>query len=127
MAIDFLRGPRWYAALAVAGAIVLALWWAFSGGPSYILQIDYAFTGDLVEGAEVVVDDAVVGTLQGTGRRRVIGFKLEAGEHTVDIRTENCTTRPEAFALGPARIKVLVLDFEDRMSAGRLGCHVFFR
>jgi hypothetical protein len=123
VAIDFLRGPRWYAALAVAGAIVLALWWAYSGGPSYILQIDYAFTGDLVEGAEVVVDDAVVGTLQGTGRRPVVGFKLEPGAHTVDIRTETCTSRPETFTLGPSRIHVLVLDFEERLS----GCYVFFR
>lgn len=123
MAIDFLRGPRWYAALAVAGAIVVALWWAYSGGPSYVLQIDYAFTGDLVEGADVVVDNVVVGTLEGTGRRRVVGFRLEAGEHTVDIRSEQCTSRPESVTLGPSRIHVLVLDFEERYS----GCFVFFR
>lgn len=123
MAIDFLRGPRWYAALAVAGAIVLGLWWMYSGGPSYVLQVDYAFTGDLVEGADVMVDDSVVGVLQGTGRRKVVGFKLEAGDHTVDIRSERCTSRPEEITLGPSRIHVLVLDFEERYS----GCYVFFR
>lgn len=123
MAIDFRRGPRWYAALAVAGAVVLALWWAYTGGPSYVLQIDYAFTGDLVEGAEVMVDDVVVGTLEGIGRQRVVGFKLEAGDHTVVIRSEECSGRPESVTLGPSRIHVLVLDFEERFS----GCEVFFR
>ena len=123
MAINFLRGPRWYAALAVAAAIVVALWWLYTGGPSYVLQIDYAFTGDMVEGADVVVDDVVVGTLDGTGRRRVVGFELEAGDHVVVIRSEQCAGRPEAITLGPSRIHVLVLDFEERYS----GCEVFFR
>jgi hypothetical protein len=123
LAIDFLRGPRWYAAVAVAGVIVAALWWAYSGGPSYVLQVDYAFTGDLVEGAEVVVDDVVVGTLGESGRRRVVGFKLEAGDHTVAIRSERCTSRPGSVRLGPSRIQVMVLDFEERYS----GCYLFFR
>ena len=123
MAIDFLRGPRWYAALAVTGVIILALWWAFTGGPSYVLQIDYAFTGDMVEGAEVVVDDVVVGTLEGPGRRELVGFVLDEGEHTVAIRSEECASRPETFTLGPSRIVILVLDFDELYS----GCRVFFR
>ena len=123
MAIDFLRGPRWYAALAVTAAIVLALWWGTTGGPPFVLQIDYAYTGDMVVGAEVVVDDVVVGTLDGPGRRPLVGFELEAGEHTVTIRSEGCSSRPETFTLGPSRIVILVLDFDEFAS----GCRVFFR
>ncbi|HKJ02862.1 MAG TPA: hypothetical protein VJ997_10420, partial [Longimicrobiales bacterium] len=108
---------------AVAGAIVFGLWWMYSGGPSYVLQIDYAFTGDLMEGAEVVVDDSVVGTLEGPGRNRVVGFRLSAGEHVVDLRGPGCTFRPDTVTVGPSRIQVLVLDFDDRLS----GCSVFFR
>lgn len=128
MAINFLRGPRWYAALAVAGAIVLALWWGYAGGPGYVLQIDYGYTGDLVVGAEVLVDDSVVGVLQGPDRRPIVGFRLEPGVHAVDLRTENCATRPETITLGPARFHVAILDFEDRINGGgRRGCVVFFR
>lgn len=123
MAIDFLRGPRWYAALAVTGVVIVTLWWAFTGGPSYVLQIDYAFTGDMVEGAEVVVDDVVVGTLEGPDRRKVVGFALDRGEHTVAVRAEGCTSRPETFTLGPSRLVILFLDMEELYS----GCYVFFR
>ncbi len=42
-------------------------------------------------------------------------------------RTSNCETRPEQVALGPSRIAILTADFEERMSAGSMGCVVFFR
>jgi len=68
------------------------------------------------------VDGEVVGTLEGPGRRRVVGFELDAGEHTVDVRSGNCSSRPDTVTLGPSRIAVLVLDFEERYS----GCYVYF-
>ena len=127
MAIDFLRGPRWYASLAVAGAVLFALWMVLTGGPGYVIQIDYQWTSDLVVGADVLIDGEVVGTLEPVGNRPVIGFPVEAGPHTVDLVTPNCETRAENVTVGPARLTVLLADMEDRVGAGRYGCLVFFR
>jgi hypothetical protein len=73
------------------------------------------------------VDGDSVGTLERLGRRYVNGFEVSKGEHTVELRTSNCETRPEQVTLGPSRIAILTADFEDRMSAGSMGCVVFFR
>jgi hypothetical protein len=127
MAIDFRRGPRWYAAGAVAVVILFLLWRAYAGWPSYIVRIDYQWAADLVEGAEVLVDGESVGRLERLGRRTVNGFRVTKGEHEVDLRLADCETRPEKVTLGPSRIVVLNADFEERSSAGRLGCYVFFR
>lgn len=127
MAIDFRRGPRYYAAGAIAVLVLFLLWRGYAGGPSYIVQIDYQWAADLVEGADVLVDGDSVGTLEKLGRRYVNGFEVSKGEHDVELRTPNCETRPEAVTLGPSRIAVLTADFEDRMRAGTMGCVVFFR
>ncbi|GMV06852.1 MAG: hypothetical protein AMXMBFR53_31270 [Gemmatimonadota bacterium] len=127
MAIDFLRGPRWYASLAVAGAILFGLWLLLGGGPGYVIQIDYQWTGDLVEGAEVVIDGVVVGKLERVGNRPVIGFEVEPGRHVVDLNTDGCLVRPETVVVGPPRLAQLMADMEDRAGAGRWGCLVFFR
>lgn len=127
MAIDFQRGPRYYAAGSVAVVILFLLWRAYAGGPSYVLQIDYQWAADFVEGAEVVVDGAVVGKLERIGRRTVNGFKVAKGDHVVTLRTENCAVEEQPVTLGPARIAILNADFEDRMGMGKLGCYVMFR
>ena len=127
MAIDFRRGPRWYSAGAIAVVVLFLLWRAYAGPPSYILQIDYQWAADFVEGADVMVDGDSVGTLEKLGRRFVNGFEVARGDHTVELRTANCETRSEKVTLGPSRIAVLTADFEDRMSAGTMGCLVFFR
>ena len=127
MAIDFLRGPRWYASLAVAGAILFGLWYFMGGAPGYVIQIDYQWTGDLVAGAEVVIDGQVVGKLEPVGTRPVIGYEVEAGTHVVDLRTDGCVVRPETVTVGPPRLKILMADMEDRAGMGRWGCLVFFR
>ncbi len=107
MAIDFRRGPRWYAAGAIAVVILFLLWRGYAGWPSYIVQIDYQWAADLVEGAEVLVDGEVVGKLERLGRRTVNGFEVAKGEHVVDLRLPDCETRPEKVTLGPSRIVVL--------------------
>jgi hypothetical protein len=127
VAIDFRRGPRYYAAGAIAVALIFVLWRAYAGGPSYVVQIDYQWAADFVEGAEVLVDGEAVGTLAKLGRRYVNGFKVARGDHTVELRTPNCETRSEPVTLGPSRIAVLTADFEDRIGAGTMGCVVFFR
>lgn len=127
MAIDFLRGPRWYAALAVAGAILFGLWYLLGGAPGHVIQIDYQWVADLVEGSGVTIDGERVGVLERVGNRPVIGFEVAPGEHVVTLDTDRCAVRPETVTVGPARLKILVADMEDRVGAGRLGCLVFFR
>lgn len=127
MTLDSSRPLRWRAATTVAGALVVAAsWWAF-GGTKHILQIDYEWVGELVEGAEVVVDGEVVGHLERLRRRHLNGFEVTKGEHVVEVRTPNCASRPDTVTVRPGRRVMLIADFEDRMSAGKLGCYVFFR
>lgn len=123
MAIDFLRGLRWYAAGAIVLVILFVLWVALGGGPNYVVQIDYAWTGDLMVGADVLVDGVVVGKLEPVGGRPVRGFEVEKGTHEVTLRGGPCETRPKAVTLGPSRVAVLMADLEERFS----GCIVFFR
>lgn len=123
MAIDFLRGPRWYAALGVAGVIVFVIWVVAGGAPGYVIQVDYAFTGDIMVGADVVVDDVVVGKLEPIRGRPVRGFEVEKGTHVVTLKGGPCEARPDTVTLGPSRTAVLIADIEERFS----GCFVFFR
>jgi len=123
VAIDFLRGPRWYASLAVAGVILFVLWVLAGGAPGYVIQIDYGFTGDVMVGADVLVDGVVVGKLEPVGRRPVRGFEVEKGTHVLTLRGGSCETRPDTVTVGPARTAVLVADIEERYA----GCFVFFR
>jgi len=123
MAIDFLRGPRWYASLAVTGVILFGLWILLGGGPKHVIQIDFAWTGDVMVGADVLVDGTVVGQLEPVGRRPVIGFVVEPGTHVVTLAGGGCETRPDTVTLGSPRTAVLMLDMEERFS----GCYAFFR
>ncbi|MDP2956409.1 MAG: hypothetical protein Q8N53_08300 [Longimicrobiales bacterium] len=123
MAIDFLRGPRWYAAVAVVFVIMFALWTLMGGAPGYVIQIDYAWTGDMMVGADVVVDGVVVGKLEPYNGRPVHGFEVEKGTHVVTLKGGPCETRPDTVTVGPPRTAVLMADLEERFS----GCIVFFR
>ena len=123
MAIDFLRGLRWYAAVAVVFVIMFALWTLMGGAPGYVIQIDYAWTGDMMVGADVVVDGVVVGKLGPYNGRPVHGFEVEKGTHVVTLGGGPCKTRPDTVAVGPPRTVVLMADLEERLT----GCIVFFR
>ena len=123
VAIDFLRGLRWYAAVAVVFVIMFALWTLMGGAPGYVIQIDYAWAGDMAAGSDVLVDGVVVGKLEPVGRRPVRGFEVEKGTHVVTLRGGPCETRPDTVTVGPPRTAVLMADFEERFT----GCIVFFR
>ena len=118
-----LRMMRWRAYLAIAAVIVVAAWWLYTGGPSYILQVDYQWIGDLADSADVVIDGAVVGHLSFDPRGRPVqGFEVTPGEHVVELRTRPCRARPEPVTVGPGRITVVVADLLE--SSG--GCTVVF-
>lgn len=123
MAIDFLRGLRWYAALAVVFVILFILWVVWGGAPGHVIQIDYDWTGDVMVGADVVIDGVVVGTLEPVRGRPVRGFEVEKGTHVVTLRGGPCQTRPATVTVGPPRTAVLLADLQERSG----GCFVFFR
>lgn len=115
---------RWRAQLSIAAAIVVGLWWIYSGGPSHVIQIDYQWVAGYADGAEVVIDGVVVDTLRVDPRGRpVIGYEVEPGEHVVELRTRHCDTRPETVQVGASRLNILVADSDE----GAGGCYVFFR
>lgn len=118
------RVLRWRAQLAIAGVIVVILWWLYTGGPTYVIQIDYQWIGELADSAEMVIDGQVVGTLEFDPRGRPVrGFEVEPGQHVVELRTRQCDARADTVTLGPSRIAVILADFDERST----GCYVFFR
>ena len=115
---------RWRAAVAVAGAVVVGLWWIYTGGPGYVIQVDYQWVGGLADGAEVVIDGVVVDTLAWDPRGRPVrGYEVEKGEHVVELRSPRCDSRPDSVTAGPSRLVQVFADFEERYS----GCYLFFR
>ncbi len=118
------RVLRWRAQLAISGVIVVILWWLYTGGPTYVIQVDYQWIHEFADSAEVVVDGRVVGTLKFDPRARPVrGFEVEPGEHVVELRTRRCEARPETVTVGPSRITVLLADLDERST----GCYLFFR
>ena len=118
------RVLRWRAALSVAGVVVVGAWWAYTGGPGYVIQVDYQWIGELADSAEVVIDGVVVGVIEFDPRQRPIrGFEVEQGEHVVELRTRQCDARPETVTVGAARLNPIIADFDERST----GCYVFFR
>ncbi len=112
-----LRLLRWRAALVLAAAATVALWF-FLGrdGTGYLVQIDYTWAGEYLDSAQVVIDGEVAGVLQPYGRRqRVTGFPVEPGEHQVLVRTDRCEGEPRTVTLSPAetRFVLLMADIED--------------
>ncbi len=103
--------------MTVAGAVLVLSWLFISGqGPGYLIQIDYTWGGDLLDGAEVVIDGVVVGTLQREGGSpRVTGFRVEPGDHEVLVRSEDCEGTPRTVSLSAevTRRAVLMADIDD--------------
>ncbi len=118
------RVLRWRAQLAVSGVIVVILWWLYTGGPTYVIQIDHQWIGELADSAEMVIDGRAVGTLEYDPRGRPVrGFEVQPGEYVVELRTRHCEARPDTVTVGPSRITVLLADLDERA----MGCYVFFR
>ena len=84
----------------VVSATVGVLWWVFAGGLTFVIQIEFGIAPELLEGAQVVVDGEVVGTLTRMGSRTVSGFKVGDGEHSVELRLEGY--RSASVSVNPA-------------------------
>ena len=121
-----MRLLRWRAAITIVGAVfVLAYFWA-SGRSGYTVQIDYSWTGAMLEGAEVIIDGEVAGTLQRYGNATyATGFQVEAGTHMVRVVHEYCPGgRDYEVTVGRAegRLAILMADIAEEYT-----CRVVLR
>jgi hypothetical protein len=103
----------------LVGAILLMLFWRFCGGaPGHLVQVDFSIDPELFFGAEVVIDGEVVGSLQPSGARNLTGFRVEEGEHTVEIRLDGYLTEPTRFVAGFGGAGRFTADLEPRALEG---------
>lgn len=112
-----LRALRWRTGLVIVAAALGALWLWARGGPGYLIQVDYSFTGDFLDGAEVFINGELAGTLERYGGKgqRVTGFEVEAGEYEVLVQTDRCEGDPKTVTLSPTetRFVLLLADMDD--------------
>jgi hypothetical protein len=116
MAVQSLRSLRWRAAIMVLAAGFVISWVFMSGRGGYLIQIDYAWGGEFLDSAAVMIDGDTVGILrQVTPGQRVTGFEVEPGEHVVSVQREGCEGRPDTVSLGPreTRFVLLMADVDD--------------
>ena len=115
--VESLRSLRWRTAGIVAAAAVFLVWFFVSGRDfRYLIQIDYSWSREMLDSAEVVIDGVTVGVLQSQSRGQwVTGFRVEPGEHVVRIRKEGCESVPANVTLGPSesRFALLMAEIED--------------
>lgn len=119
---------RWRAAWLVAGAAVVVLWRVASGGPGgHVIQIEFGMVPEL-EGARVVIDGEVAGSLQKRGARTLNGFRVGEGEHTILVGLEGCPGELTRVTTGfGAGTVMLLAEIEDRYVRGQPACRVVLR
>lgn len=113
---DGLRALRWRAAVLLVGLGLVFAWIRMSGGTGHTIQIDWSWARMELEGAEVEINDSIVGTLQPYGRSTfVTGFNVEPGEYVVRVLYEDCLPVPDTVRLGgpDGRLAVFIADLED--------------
>ncbi|MDP2958190.1 MAG: hypothetical protein Q8N53_17315 [Longimicrobiales bacterium] len=125
---DARRGIRWRAAWFVA-AVVLLVVWRVAGGRAggHVVQIQFGMVPEL-EGATVLIDQEAAGTLAKRGSRTVTGFRVDEGEHLVQVGMESCPGEPARVTLGfGAGTVMLLAEIEDRYVGGAPACRVVLR
>ena len=125
---DAVRGIRWRVASLVAGAAVVILWRVAGGGSGgHVIQIQFGMAPEL-EGARVLIDGEEAGTLQKRGARTLTGFRVEEGEHMVQVDMEGCPGDMARVTTGFGAAGVmLIAEREDRYAGGEPACRVVLR
>ena len=112
------RGLAWRAAWLVAVIIVILLARACMGGPQYVIQVQFGMDPEFLIGAEVIIDGEVAGTLERMGGRTVTGFRVEEGEHTVEVRREGCDSDQANVTTGFGGTTVVLMAVPDSETRG---------
>jgi hypothetical protein len=94
------RGLLWRVAAVGTAVVLVVLWKSCVPDRSYLLQVQFGNAPDVLVGAEVVIDDSVVGSLTRQGARTVSGFRVEEGDHTAALRLPGCTSETARFTSG---------------------------
>jgi len=122
MGNDPRRGLVWRAAWLVTVIALVLLWRACMGGPQYVIQIEFGMDPEWFTGAEVVIDGETVGTLERLRSRTLNGFRVEEGDHTVEVRREGCTSEPARVTsgFGGAQIRLMAVPDEGARGGERV-------
>ena len=114
----------WRAAWMVAVMILIVIGRSCLG-PTHFVQIEFGMDPEYLAGAEVLIDGEVVGTLERRGSRTVNGFGVEEGDHTVEVRTEDCEGEPVRITSGVGGTTVRLMAVpEDSYRDERTVCVV---
>jgi hypothetical protein len=108
----------WRAAWLVAVVLVFVMARSCLGGPRYVIQIQFGIDPEFLAGAQVVIDDVVVGHIERRGARTVNGFRVEEGEHTVAVRKEGCNWEPAHVTTGFGGTTVVLMATPDAEMRG---------
>ena len=125
---DALRALRWRAAWLVAAVLVFVVWRVAGGrGGGHVIQIQFGMAPEL-EGATVLIDQEAAGTLAKRGARTLTGFRVDEGEHLVQVGREGCPGEPARVTTGfGAGTVMLLAEVEDRYVGGQPACRVVLR
>jgi len=96
-------------ALVVTALLLVVVWKVAMGASRSVVIIEFGQAPELLEGAEVLVDGEVVGTLRRMGARTQTGFELVDGRHTVEVRREGWGSEPLEVTGGFGGERVLLL------------------
>ncbi|MEM7416755.1 MAG: hypothetical protein AAF389_14715 [Gemmatimonadota bacterium] len=113
---DGLRLLRWRAAVLFVGGGLVFAWIVMSGRTAHTIQVDFSWHREALDGATVSIDGVAVGRLEPYGRGNfVTGFRVEPGEHVVQVFHEECEAVPETVRLGgqDGRVRLLMADLDD--------------
>lgn len=108
------------AALAV-GVVVLGIYFLAGGSfaPKAVVQIEFGMYPEEFEGAEVVIDGEVRGTLKRFGNANRTGFEVSEGEHTIALRHPELPSQPLRFTGQPGMPLLLIADIQETYRGGR--------
>jgi hypothetical protein len=107
----------------VTVVILVIMWRGCSAGPEYVVQIQFGIDPDALAGAEVVIDGVVAGVLERRDSRTVNGFRVEEGDHTVELRLPGCESEPARFTSGfGGGLATLVASPQTRMEGTETVC-----
>ncbi|RMH12210.1 MAG: hypothetical protein D6701_13785 [Gemmatimonadetes bacterium] len=115
------RALNWRIASIVTGIILVFLLSRALGGPEHTVTVDWAMWPEL-EGAVVEIDGDSVGTLAPYGQRKVTGFAVDEGEHSIRVRSGDLDGLERTFTAGFGGGHVrMMLDVESVVDeAGRV-------